>query len=63
MSRSVRDNPIDTVYPPQPGFTIAEAEQRIAKSRAAVTVDNAAVPVGVIDIAKLQELAPSAVSL
>jgi hypothetical protein len=72
MSRSVRDNPIGFPYPPKADFTLAEAEQRIAMSQAAVAsgckkaaagncsrpAGTVCLPVGAIDIAKLEQLAP-----
>jgi hypothetical protein len=73
MSRSVRDNPINLPYPPKADFTLAEAEQRIAMSQAAIAtgcrsgvtgdcspqVNTVYPPVSAIDIAKIEQLVPS----
>lgn len=73
MSRSVRNNPINFLYPPKADFTLAEAEARIAMSQAATAPacqkaaagncsrpDGAVcLPVGAIDIAKVEQLAPN----
>lgn len=72
MSRSVRDNPINFPYPPKADFTLAEAEQRISISQAAVATGcmtaaagncprpagAVCLPAGAIDIAKLEQVAP-----
>lgn len=70
MSRSIRNTPIGIPYPPRPDFTIAEAEQRIAMSQAAIAAghqkaagDAACPPVAAIDIPKLEQLASDCMRL
>jgi len=73
MSRSVRDNPINLPYPSKADFTLAEAEQRIAISRAAIVTgfrssvvgdcspqaNTICPPVSAIDIAHIEQLVPN----